>query len=81
MFFINLNKVLNFISENNISPSDVFVLAEKIKNIDLSNENNIRMVIRDVSKLVNKPVDKNKENQIVREIMKNGVNDNLFNMI
>ena len=81
MFFINLNKVLNFISENNISPSDVFVLAEKIKNIDLSNENNIRMVIRDVSKLVNKPIDKNKENQIVREIMKNGVNDNLFNMI
>ena len=81
MFFINLNKVLNFISENNISPSDVFVLAEKIKNIDLSNENNIRMVIRDVSKLVNKPIDKNKENQIVREIMKNGVNDNLINMI
>ena len=49
--------------------------------MDLSNEDSIRQVIRDVSKLANKPVDKNQENKIIQEIMKNGINDNLFNLI
>ena len=54
---------------------------EIVKNMDLSNEDSIRKVIREVSKLANKPIDKVQENKIVREILKNGINDNLFNMI
>ena len=80
-FYLNINKALNFISENNISPQEVFKLVEKVKNLDLSNEANIRSVIRDVSKLAGKPIDKNKENYIVKEIMKNGISDNLFNYL
>ena len=76
-----MNKVFNFIAENNISPSDVFQLVEKVKNLDLNNEQNIRMVIRDVAKLANRPLDSNKENQIVREIKQNGVSENLFNFV
>ena len=49
--------------------------------MDLSNDENIRNVIKDVSKLAGKPIDKAQEDNIVREIMKNGVNDNLFNML
>lgn len=79
--FMNINKVLSFISENNISPEAVFQLVEKVKGMDFTDENNIRRVIRDVAKIANKPVDRNKENQIVKEIMKNGVSDNLFKMI
>ena len=78
---MNINKALNFISENNISPNEVFKLVEKVKNLDLSNEANIRSVIRDVAKLAGKPIDKNKENYIVKEIMKNGISDNLFNYL
>lgn len=78
---MNINNVMNFIAENNISPEAVFELVEKVKNMDLSNEDSIRKVIREVSKLANKPIDKAQENKIVREIMKNGINDNLFNMI
>lgn len=77
---MNINNVLNFISENNISPDEVFTLVEKVKGMDLSNEDNIRRVIRDVAKLAGKPIDKVQENKIVREILKNGVNDNLFDM-
>lgn len=76
-----MNKALNFIAQNNIEPSAVFALVEKVRTMDLSNEQSIRKVIREVSQLVNKPIDKNQENKIVREIMKNGINDNLFNMI
>jgi hypothetical protein len=76
-----MNRVLNFISENNIEPASLFELVEKVQQMDLSNEESIRKVIRDVSKLANRPVDKVQENKIVQEIMKNGINDNLFNMI
>lgn len=78
---MNFNKALQFITENNIQPEAVFELVEKVKNMDLSNEENIRNVIKDVSKLAGKPIDKAQEDNIVREIMKNGVNDNLFNML
>lgn len=78
---MNFNKALQFISDNNIQPEAVFELVEKVKNMDLSNEENIRNVIRDVSKLAGKPIDRAQEDNIVREIMKNGVNDNLFNML
>ena len=76
-----MNNALNFIAQNNIEPSAVFALVEKVRTMDLSNEQSIRKVIREVSQLVNKTIDKNQENKIVREIMKNGINDNLFNMI
>lgn len=78
---MNINKAFDFISENNIEPEAVFALAQKVKDLDLSDEDNIRKVIRDVAKLANKPIDKIQENKIVREIMKNGVNDNLFDML
>ena len=78
---MNINKALNFITENNIEPSAVFALVEKVRTMDLSNEDSIRKVIKEVSILCNKQIDKNKENRIVHEIMKNGINDNLFNII
>jgi hypothetical protein len=78
---LNFNKALQFITDNNIQPEAVFELVEKVKTMDLSDENNIRNVIKDVSKLAGKPIDKAQEDNIVREIMKNGVNDNLFNML
>lgn len=76
-----MNKVLNFISENNIQPEALFSLVEKVQTMDLTDEQSIRKVIREVSILANRPVDKNQENKIVNEIMKNGINDNLFNYI
>ncbi len=76
-----MNKALNFITENNIQPEALFSLVEKVRTMDLSDEIAIRKVIKEVSTLVNKPIDKAKENKIVREILKNGINDNLFNMI
>lgn len=76
-----MNKILNFISENNIQPEALFSLVEKVQTMDLSDEQSIRKVIREVSILANRPVDKNQENKIVNEIMKNGINDNLFNYI
>ena len=78
---MNFNKALQFITDNNIQPEAVFELVEKVKSMDLSDETNIRSVIRDVAKLAGKNIDKAAEDNIVREILKNGVNENIFNMI
>lgn len=76
---MNLNKVMNFISENNIQPDAVFALVEKVRYMDLNDEASIRQVIKDVSVLAGKNLDKVEENKLVRDIMTNGVNENIFN--
>ena len=76
---MNLNKIMNFISENNIKPEDVFYLVDRVKNMDLSNEENIRHVIRDVSKIAGKELSEHEENKLIKEILQNGINENIFN--
>ena len=78
---MNLNKIMNFISENNIQPEAVFALVEKVRQMDLNNEESIRHVIRDVSKIAGKSLDKAEENKLVRDILTNGINENLFDAI
>ena len=76
---MNLNKIMNFISENNIQPEDVFSLVDKVKNMNLNNEENIRQVIKEVSKIAGKELNSNAEDKLVKEILQNGVNENIFN--
>lgn len=78
---MNINKAMSFIAENNIQPEELFALVEKVRSMDLSDETSIRKVIRDVSKMANKPIDKAQENKLVREIMRNGINNDLFDII
>lgn len=76
---MNLNKIMNFISENNIQPEDVFLLVEKVKNMNLNDEENIRQVIKDVSKIAGKELSVTAEDKLVKDILQNGVNENIFN--
>lgn len=76
-----MNKALNFIAENNIQPEALFALVEKVQRMDLSDETSIRKVIQSVAELANRRIDKYQEDRIVREILKNGVNENLFEML
>lgn len=78
---MNINKAMSFISENNIQPDQIFELVEKVRTMDLSDESSIRRVIKEVSILANKPIDRQQENKIVREIMQNGINDNLLDLL
>lgn len=76
-----MNKALNFIAENNIQPEALFALVDKVQKMDLSDEASIRKVIKSVAELANRRIDKAQEDRIVREILKNGVNENLFEML
>lgn len=76
-----MNKALNFIAENNIQPEALFALVDKVQRMNLSDETSIRKVIQSVAELANRRIDKGQEDRIVREILKNGVNENLFEML
>lgn len=76
-----MNKALNFIAENNIQPEALFALVDKVQRMNLSDEASIRKVIQSVAELANRRIDKGQEDRIVREILKNGVNENLFEML
>jgi len=78
---MNFNKVMSFISDNNIQPDELFALVERVRTMDLTDEQSIRTVIKDVAKMANKPIDKAQENKLVREIMQNGVNENLLDLL
>ena len=76
-----MNKALNFIAENNIQPEALFALVDKVQRMNLSDEASIRKVIQSVAELANRRIDKVQEDRIVREILKNGVNEKLFEML
>lgn len=78
---MNIGKVLNLIAENNIDPEKVFALVEKIKNTDLKNETNLRMIIREASEIAGKEIDQFKEDRLVKKIMQDGINEDLLDMI
>ncbi len=75
---MNFNKIMNFISENNIQPDAVFALVDKVRQMDLNNEESIRQVIKEVSKIAGKSLDKADENKLVRDILTSGINEKIF---
>jgi len=78
---LNFGKVLNLIAQNNIDPEKVFEIVEKVKNADLKDESTIRGLIKEISVLANKQIDKEQEDKLVKKILNDGVNEDLFEMI
>ena len=78
---MNFGKLFNFISENDINPEEIFNLVERVKTTDLKDETNVRNVIHEVSKIAKKPIDKQKEDALVKKILSDGVNEDIIDMI
>ena len=76
---MNFGKILDLISKNNVDPEKVFLLVDKIKNSDLSNEDTIRGIIKEVALLTGKTIDKLQEDAIVKKVQKDGINESLLN--
>lgn len=56
---------------SNIKPDDVFKVADSVKNADFSDEKTVRRLVRQLAKMANKPISKEKEDKIVESITKN----------
>lgn len=57
----------------NINPQDVFKVADSVKNADFSDEKTVRNLVRQLSRLANKRISKQKEDKIVEAITKKNV--------
>ncbi|WP_332693377.1 stage VI sporulation protein F [Halalkalibacter lacteus] len=55
----------------NVKPDELFKLANSVSNTNLKDEAAVRQLISQVAKLANKPVSKEKEDQIVEAITNN----------
>lgn len=78
---MNFMNILSVIADNDVSPEKVFELVEKIQNLDLDDEENLRLVIREAGIIAGKNIDKLKEDAIVKKIKQNGINEDLLSML
>ncbi|WP_182199418.1 stage VI sporulation protein F [Paraliobacillus salinarum] len=62
------------ISKNsNISPDQILKVANSVQNADFSNEKTVRNLVKQLAKMANKPISKEKEDKLVQSITKNNV--------
>lgn len=57
----------------NVNPDDVYRVAESVKHADFSDEKTVRNLVRHLSRLANKRISQEKEDQIVQSITKNNI--------
>lgn len=63
--------------KSSIDKETIFNIADSIKNADLSDEKVLRKLIRDISKIANKPVSKELEDSIIKKIKQDGIPENI----
>ena len=67
-------RIMDRIEESsNISVNEIYQIAQAIQFEDLSDESTVRSLVRRLSRLANRPVSQEKEDQIVRSIINNEI--------
>ena len=66
--------------KTNINKETILNLASKLQNNNMKNENTLREVIHDISKLTGKEVSKEKEDKIINAIVNDKVPQNIDKM-
>ena len=59
-------------NKTGVNMEEIFALANAIQYADFKNEKQVRKIVQRVSKLANKPISKELENQIVKTIIQDG---------
>ncbi len=78
---MDFGKIWDFIADKNIEPKDILALVEEVKKMDVTDENNLRNVIRKAGLLANKEIPYEKETMLVKKIQKDGIDISLLSMI
>ena len=66
-------------SKTNIKKEDILKLASSIQNKNLNDDTNLRQLIQDVSRMANKEISKEKEDQLI-QVVKGKLKNNNFNL-
>lgn len=57
----------------NINPDDVYKIAESVKHANFSDEQTVRNLVRNLARIANKRISRDKEDQIVNSITNNNI--------
>ena len=63
--------------KTNVNKETILSLASKLQQGDMKNEDTLKEVIRDISKMTGKEVSKEKEQKIINAVLNNQVPSNL----
>lgn len=78
---MDFKKVFDVINKYNINRNDVLDLVEEAKTIDLSDEDNLKYIIRKGAKLAGKELSSEDEDKILEIIKERGVSPDLLNLL
>lgn len=67
--------------KTNVNKETILSLAERLEKGDMKDENNLRDVIRELSKLTGKDISKEKEDKIISAVQNDKVPKNIDKMI
>ena len=67
--------------KTNVKKEDIISLAKSVSNQDLSDERNLRKLIKQVARLAGKEVTKEKEESIIKAVKKDKVPKDFKNML
>ena len=67
---MDLKKMNELLSKNNISMEMIKKMAKKYESLDLSNDDNLRKTINDIAKLLGKNISLEAQNQMIETIKK-----------
>ena len=78
---MDINSILNMLDKANINSSEVQNLIFEASRLDLSDEDNVRMLIRKSAKLDNRDISSDKEDKIVSILKEKGISSDLFSYL
>lgn len=61
----------NIEKKSNIKQDDIYKVADSVKHANFSDENTVRKLVKQLSRMADKPLSKEKEDKIVQSITKN----------
>lgn len=60
----------NIEKKSNIKQDDIYKVADSVKHANFSDEKTVRNLVRQLARMANKPISKDKEDKIVQSITK-----------
>ncbi|MFZ3578175.1 stage VI sporulation protein F [Virgibacillus sp. DJP39] len=63
----------NLEKKSNIKQEDVYKVADSMKHANLSDEETVRNLVRQLARMANKPLPQEKEDKIVESVTKNNI--------
>ena len=78
---MNIGRIFSLLSDSNINKDEVFKLVDRIKQLDLDDEENLRSVIKQAAVVANRNLSVELEEELVKKIQREGLTANLLDYL